>query len=648
MTLTLTDRRSILTQADSTTDWTGGGFGVTTSDFAESTGAVAGSLAATTGQTYYTMPTGSIDLSTTLVYVYSFNNALQDAWDASPPPQGLLLGDGTDRISFDMAGANRRVFNHLDGPTAWQCLVLDGAQASAMNTAGNTYVVAGSFAGLNLAAITQVGCSFDTNSKALGGGYNVAVDIIRYGNNGIRLTAGTTGARGTFSEIAVADRSTADQTAHGVFRALASIAFGVQAPLTFGDSGNATACYFQDSGKVVVFENRNIANGKYYFNVEGHATPVNLFILTSCTLTTAGPNVSVDMSNANIDTLTLTACQFIALANTITFASTGASGHNVTGCTFDGCGQIDAGAVTFTNNVVSNSTATSGALVAGGGDMDGTTITGYEGTADTSALIYNETGDPDGELDNMNITKGTASTHAIEFGTSSPTTMTLRGIDFSGYNATDAQNDSTLHILRTTATVTINLIGCTGNISFKTAGATVVLVVDPVALAVHVTDITDQADINGARVLAEVSSAAGGWPYADTVTITSASTTATVTHTTHGLSTNDYVVIKDAAEYAYNGVFQITVTGASAYTYTLPTTASSPATGTITATFAVISGTTDVNGDISASYSYGAAQPVTGRVRSATGAMPYKSSPFTGTISATAGLSVEVQLIRDG
>lgn len=615
MTLTLTDRRSILTQADSTTDWTGGGFGVTTSDFAESTGAVAGSLAATTGQTYYTMPTGSIDLSTTLVYVYSFNNALQDAWDASPPPQGLLLGDGTDRISFDMAGANRRVFNHLDGPTAWQCLVLDGAQASAMNTAGNTYVVAGSFAGLNLAAITQVGCSFDTNSKALGGGYNVAVDIIRYGNNGIRLTAGTTGARGTFSEIAVADRSTADQTAHGVFRALASIAFGVQAPLTFGDSGNATACYFQDSGKVVVFENRNIANGKYYFNVEGHATPVNLFILTSCTLTTAGPNVSVDMSNANIDTLTLTACQFIALANTITFASTGASGHNVTGCTFDGCGQIDAGAVTFTNNVVSNSTATSGALVAGGGDMDGTTITGYEGTADTSALIYNETGDPDGELDNMNITKGTASTHAIEFGTSSPTTMTLRGIDFSGYNATDAQNDSTLHILRTTATVTINLIGCTGNISYKSAGATVVLVNNPVTLSVHVADIEDNSDLFKARVLVAVASAAGGWPYNASVTITSSGTTATVTHTAHGLSTDDNVIIAGTVEDPYNGVFKITVTGVNDYTYVMPTTATSPATGTITATLAIISGLTDANGDISASRAYDADQPITGRVR---------------------------------
>lgn len=506
MTLTLTDRRSILTQADSVTDWTGGGFGVTTSDFAESTGAVAGSLAATTGQVYYTMPTGSIDLSSTLVYVYSFNNALQDAWDASPPPQGLLLGDGTDRISFDMAGANRRVFNHLDGPTAWQCLVLDGAQASAMDTAGNTYVVAGSFAGLNLAAITQVGCSFDTNSKALGGGYNVAVDIIRYGNDGIRLTAGTTGARGTFSEIAVADRSTADQTAHGVFRALASIAFGVQAPLTFGDSGNATACYFEDTGKVVVFENRNIANGKYYFNVEGHATPVNLFILTSCTLTTAGPNVSVDMSSANIDTLTLTACQFIALANTITFASTGASGHSVTGCTFDGCGQIDAGAVTFTNNVVSNSTATSGALVAGGGDMDGTTITGYEGTADTSALIYNETGDPDGELDNMNITKGTASTHAIEFGTSSPTTMTLRGIDFSGFNASDAQNDSTLRFLRTTGTITVTLVGCSGNISYKKeAGATVNFVIDPRTITIEIRDddgvlITDATEVTIVKV----------------------------------------------------------------------------------------------------------------------------------------------------
>jgi hypothetical protein len=510
MAVTLTDRRTLHTEADSTTNWTGAGYGTTTSDIAESNAAVAESLASTSGNIYYA-PGGTISLSTTCIYIYAFNNALQDSWDnntrgGTQPPVGIYLSDGTDAIAFDMAGVDRRVFNHLEGPTSWQCLVLDGAQASAMNTAGNTEVISGTFAGLDLASITQVGCSFDTNSKALGGGYNVAVDIIRYGNDGIRLTAGTTGDRGVFSEIAAADRGTGNQQGHGVFRELQPVAFGCQAPLTFGDSGAATTCYFEDSNAVIVFEDRNISDGIYYFNVEGNSGATNLFSLTGCTITTAGPNVSCNFDDANIDTFSLTNCSFIDLASTIDFAAD--TGHTVTGCTFDGCGVINAGSVDFLNNLVTNSTASGAgvsALVAEGGDMTGTSITAWEGTSDESALNYDLNADPDGKLDDMSFTKGTASTHAIEFGDTVPTTMTLRGISFSGYNASDSQNDSTLYFAEASGAVTytVNLIGCTGNISYKSAGATIVLVNNPVPLTVNVNDIVTGEALQNARVLVE-------------------------------------------------------------------------------------------------------------------------------------------------
>ena len=164
MAVTITDRRSTVTAATSTTNWTGAGFGLT-SVSAEGTTAVAAGITETVGQVYYTQPSGTVNLGTspgTLVYIYSFNNALQDAWDATPPPHALLLGDGSDRIAFKMAGADRRVFNHMQGVpgsdvNSWQCLVLDTGQAGAMNTAGTTYVVAGSFAGLDFANITQWG-----------------------------------------------------------------------------------------------------------------------------------------------------------------------------------------------------------------------------------------------------------------------------------------------------------------------------------------------------------------------------------------------------------------------------------------------------------------------------------------------------------
>ena len=68
-----------------------------------------------------------------------------------------------------------------------------------------------------------------------------------------------------------------------------------------------------------------------------------------------------------------------------------------------------------------------------------------------------------------------------------------------------------------------------------------------------------------------------------TVTITSSSTTATVTHTSHGFTTGDQVTISGATQTEYNGTFSIIVTGVNTYTYTLPNSTSSPATGTITA-----------------------------------------------------------------
>jgi hypothetical protein len=69
-----------------------------------------------------------------------------------------------------------------------------------------------------------------------------------------------------------------------------------------------------------------------------------------------------------------------------------------------------------------------------------------------------------------------------------------------------------------------------------------------------------------------------------TVTISSNSTTAIVTHTSHGFSLGDEVTISGANEAVFNGTFTITVSDANTYTYTMDNSNSNnPATGTITA-----------------------------------------------------------------
>lgn len=67
--------------------------------------------------------------------------------------------------------------------------------------------------------------------------------------------------------------------------------------------------------------------------------------------------------------------------------------------------------------------------------------------------------------------------------------------------------------------------------------------------------------------------------------ITQTGGTATcTTGSSHSYTTGDWVFITGANEAGYNGIVQITVTGATTFTYTVDSGTSSPATGTITAT----------------------------------------------------------------
>jgi len=265
--------------------------------------------------------------------------------------------------------------------------------------------------------------------------------------------------------------------------------------------------------------------------------------------------------------------------------------------------------------------------------------------ANTSGVIWDVATDPNGKMDGMTFSKGTNAHHAIEFGTTSPTEMTLTDCVFTGFNAANTQDDSTFHFKRTSGAITLNLPGCSGNFSYRSDGATPITINAGVVTQLTVTDSDTGSPIENARALILVSNGVN-FPHNASVTITSSGTTATVSHATHGYASGQFVNIQGAVEDAYNGCFSITVTGASAYTYTMQATASSPATGTITATTAIINALTNSSGVVSDTRTYTNDQPITGRVRLGTGSF-YKQSSITDTISKTAGKSINVQLIPD-
>jgi hypothetical protein len=401
------------------------------------------------------------------------------------------------------------------------------------------------------------------------------------------------------------------------------------------------------------FENRNIADGKYYLNVEGNSGATNVFQLTGCTITTGGPSVSIDMSGGNIDTLTLDVVTFSLLSNTIAFsANADASGHNVTNCTFDACGVVTIGNVTFTGNTIINSTGTTSAAIAGTGDASGLTISGYEGTANTSALIFNQNQDPNGELDDCSFTMGAASTHAIEFGTSVPATMTLTGCDFFGYGSTDNANDSIFHFRDTSGTITLNLIDCTndgGGFSYRTDGATINIVVAPVTTKVTCEN-QDGDMLENVRVFLETADNGGGsgFPYqAATSTLTQTGGTATLTASVaHGLATNDYVVVRGANDEYYNKVVQITVTSTTVFTYSVNTSAAASAGGTPVFSYCPISGLTATTGIIQSSKSWPASQGLKGWARKSTSPPYYQQSPIS-IADASGGSDLLVLMLSD-
>ncbi len=137
-------------------------------------------------------------------------------------------------------------------------------------------------------------------------------------------------------------------------------------------------------------------------------------------------------------------------------------------------------------------------LISDDAELTNTVVLTSSAATDESALEWNGTSDPDGYLDGMTFTKGTNAHHAIAFAISTPLTMTLTGVDVSGFNASNGQNDSTLHIKRTTGTVTVNLVDCTGDFSYKSAGATVI-VQSTVVLTVTVKDEKTLAVIENAQ-----------------------------------------------------------------------------------------------------------------------------------------------------
>ena len=462
-----------------------------------------------------------------------------------------------------------------------------------------------------------------TAFNIVGGGANVLTavskgsplgfDVFRYGRGTFRIAGGSSGdGYATFTGMATANDALAArwglfQGIQGGYKYKGLMHFGYGALTEFIDGNKSIVIdemiFVQSTFNRIEFHNASsvINWNNISFNSIATVSPGALEVIDDCDLTFAG-------------------CTFQNM-DTFIFKSL----SKVTNSIFVKCKLITSG----------------------GGHFTGTKVLQSSVAADASAFQWNVATNPDGYLDNMEFVKGALAHHAINFGTSAPASITLRGISFTGFNAADGQNDSVLYIARTDVPITIQCVECSGTVSYKKAGSNDVTITQGALTKITVRDFDTNAPIQYARVSLEAADATGNLNYQESVSIVSSGTTATVTHTGHGLADGDWVRIRGCTQSEYNIVAQITYIGIDNYSYQLKFATSSPAGDSPNSTTVLFNHESDSNGVVSEQRSWTLDQPVIGRVRQATNYPYYKTTPITETINKTIGLNINVLLIKD-
>lgn len=396
------------------------------------------------------------------VYVWWKGDVAQTlAAEASGGVQILIGNLSTALKCFYVAGSD----TYLLG--GWRCAVIDPTTTPSTNL------------GSPDGTTSYFGARWNIPSSGPSKGYPFKIDAMRWGSY-VTITAGEAADPATWAKLATYDATTSRRW--GIATPTDTGA-QVQGIINWGSAG--TAVYSRDTSRaIVLLDTKGFTSTSFtQIVIQNASTDLEWDNISILALGTLNRGLISILNNAKA---WLTNCTFTGL-NTIT---DGGTSTKFDGSTFRGCN----------------------AVTAAGGSFLGSKFLVPTVAADAGALAWNLAINPDGYLDNSQFSKGTNAHHAIAFGTNTPTSITLRGLSFSGFNASDGQNDSVLLLpdKGSNQTWTINCIGTSGTVSYKKlrSGDTVNIVINPVTLGVTVKDLVTGSVLNGARVY--VVAAAGG------------------------------------------------------------------------------------------------------------------------------------------
>jgi hypothetical protein len=443
-------------------------------------------------------------------------------------------------------------------------------------------------------------------ADAIARGNPYGIDAIRYGRCDIVSTEGDLGnGYATFLGAANWDNDVARR--YGVLTPQNG-AFFHQGLFQMGT--DATAVDFRDSNRVIFIQNTEKVSANFNrYEVRNASSRVDWTNIGISALGTVSRGRFEAIANADIN---IESCTFTDMDSFIF-----QSNSSIVGSTFRRCGLITQGSSIFSGgNRITNAT---GAVAMLANNIDNVSETDF-------------------------ISGGTG--HAIELTAAhAGNSYTLTDVNFTSYAVTDGATGNEAIYNNSGGSVTINISGGNTPSIRNGAGATTTVVAGAVTVTLTVSTATGTA-IQDANALVYATSG-GPFPAGATVTITNSGTTATVTHTSHGLANNDKVLIKGASHPANRGVFSITVTNANTYTYTMASAPGSNPTGTITSTFVVLSGLTNAQGQLTMSRVFPSDQPITGWARKSSTAPYYKQGPVSGTVDSGTGATLTALLIAD-
>lgn len=449
------------------------------------------------------------------------------------------------------------------------------------------------------------GVSCPTAAPTKGNAFGL--DICRYGRGEARFAAGDSGSGYcTFSGFAAQNDSLTNrwgliQTVAGGYLWQGLITLGYGGVVDFRDSN--TNLFIADTRKVTAAFNKiEVRNASSRVDWTG----VSITCTSPTTTASKGRFECIDDADINFDYCTFTDMDTFIFKPTSTINNT----------IFRRCGLMTQGTAVYSSCTFDKPSGTYGILIDDISKISSTTF----------------------------ISKGTG--YAIQ-GFSAAGNYTLTSLSFSGYAASDGSTgNEAIYVTATTGTVQLTISGGTTP-SIRTAGATIVKVTSSRTIKAIV-QLGDGTKVQSARVLVKTAeTVASGFPYNTTVTIANSGTTATVTHSTHGMATNDKVQISGASLAANNGVFAIIKVDANSYTYTMGSSPGSSPTGTIKCSFVFLEGLTDSNGEISMSREIAATQLVLGWGRKSSGAPYYKQGSIAGSVSSSGNTTFTAILSPD-